>query len=398
MLNLDEPQSVNSFSLFNSGFRVFFLAAGWFAVVSMSLWLLIYSFGLDPGLKNWSSLDWHAHEMIYGYGMAAVSGFLLTATTNWTGKKTLTGFLLLIISLLWLLARISPFVDIEDNVFIMFVFESMFFTMLIAGLLRPIFLSKQWQHLVVVAPILLLFFSNAVFYMGLSGFVQNGVHIGLYAGVYLLLLLIFVLARRVIPFFIEKGIDTDFKPVNYRWLDQVMIPLLSLYAVYEVFLFDQLISTVLSLVLFIFNMLRLSGWYTKDVWKKPLLWVLVLAYFLITMSFGLRSIEYIIVMPSFLSLHLLLVGGVGLITVGMMARVTLGHTGRNVFEPPGLVKLVFVFLAGALVFRVVFPLFSMHYYLEWVLLSQVFWILAFLLFVKIYSGMLVRPRVDGRLG
>lgn len=398
MLNLDEPQPVKPFSLFNSGFRVFFLAAGWFAVISMLLWFLNYSLNLDIGLTNWSSLDWHAHEMVYGYGMAAVSGFLLTAMTNWTAKKTLTGLSLMVVSLFWLLARISPFINLADNMFIMFVFDSLFFIVLLIGLIRPIILSRQWQHFVVVIPVILLFFTNTIFYMGQLDFIQDGVRIGLYAGVYLLLLLVFVLARRVIPFFIEKGVDTDFKPTNYLWLDRVMIPLLFLYALCEVFLIDQIIIAFLAVMLFVLNMIRLSGWYTKAIWKKPLLWVLLAAYFSITMSFGLRSLSFILEIHNSLSLHLLQLGGIGMVTVGMMARVALGHTGRNVFEPHALIKWVFVFLLVALVFRVVLPLFTMTYYSEWILFSQVFWIMAFSLFVILYSALLIVPRVDGRFG
>lgn len=398
MLNLDEPQAAQKIALFNSGFRVFFLAAGWFAVISMLLWILMYSFNLELGLTKWQPLGWHAHEMIYGYAMAAVSGFLLTATTNWTSRKTLTGFSLMLISLFWLLARISPFIAIHQNLALMFLFDTLFFIMLITGISRPIILSRQWHQLAVVYPIVLLMLSNIVFYLGQLHFIVDGVRIGLYAGVYLILLLIFVMGRRVIPFFIEKGVETDFKPVNYQWLDKMMIPVFSIYALCEVFLVDQFFITILAFVLFVLNMVRLSGWYTKAIWREPLLWVLVLAYFSLSISFGLQVLGYFIDISNSLVLHLLVLGGIVMITVGMMARVSLGHTGRNVFEPPVAIRWIFIFLTAALIFRVVLPLFSMTYYSQWVLFSQLLWIMAFAVFVIIYSGMFLKPRVDGRPG
>lgn len=398
MLNIDDPNPVKKFALFNSGFRVFFLAAGVFAVISMLIWMLYYSFNTGPELYRLTSLSWHAHEMIYGYSLAVISGFLLTATTNWTNRKTLTGVMLGIVSLFWIVARISPFINSEYNLEIMFISETLFFLLLVTGIAKPIFQSRQWQQLPVLLPVFLLFLSDMVFFAGQIQLISNGSHVGLYAGFYLILMLIFVMGRRVIPFFIEKGVDEGFAAKNYLWLDKIIIPLFFTYAVFEIFKFNALILMLLALTLFVLNMIRLAGWYTPGIWKKSLLWVLLLAYGFITLGFALRSLSYFINISDFIVLHAYAVGGIGLITLGMMSRVALGHTGRNVFEPPVILGWIFALLLVAFIFRVIFPLFLFSSYTHWVMLSQMFWIGAFSLFVLKYGLMFIKPRIDGRPG
>ena len=398
MLNIDEPKTNQKIALFNSGFRVFFLAAGLFAVISMLIWVLIYSMNSGPELYRFSSLNWHAHEMIYGYTIAVISGFLLTATTNWTNRKTLTGLSLFIISIFWVLARVSPFLPFYQNMAMMFLFETLFFIMLIVGIGRPVIQSRQWQQIPVLLPVILLLITNSLFYAGQWHFVNNGVHIGLYGGFYLILTLIFVMGRRVIPFFIEKGVDETFSPKNYLWLDRIVIPLFIAYALTEIFRFSQLILIVLAVILFVLNLYRLSGWYTKGIWKKPLLWILFLAYLFITTGFLLRALSYFLSISDFLILHAYAVGGIGMITIGMMSRVALGHTGRNVFDPPAILNWVFIFILLSAVFRFILPLFVVSNYMNWIIVSQALWIIAFAIFIKLYAVMLIRPRSDGRPG
>ena len=398
MLNLDEPQAAQTIALFNSGFRVFFLAAGMFAVISILIWMLIYSMDSGPDVYQLTSLNWHAHEMIYGYGLAVISGFLLTATTNWTNRKTLTGMMLAIVSLFWLVARISPFINVEYNIEIMFISETLFFSLLIIGIAKPVIQSRQWQQFPVLLPVVLLFLSDMVFYAGQMQLLENGVYIGLYAGFYLILMLIFIMGRRVIPFFIEKGVDEDFTARNYLWLDRLIIPLFFIYSVFEIFRFNSLVLMVLALLLFALNVLRLIGWYTPGIWKKSLLWILFLAYSFITLGFALRLFSYFINISDFLVLHAYAVGGISMITIGMMSRVALGHTGRNVFDPPVILNWIFFLLLLSFLFRVVLPLFFVSNYPNWILLSQVFWLGAFGLFVIKYAFMFIKPRVDGRPG
>jgi len=398
MLNIDEARTSQRIALFNSGFRIFFLAAALFSVLSMLVWLFSYSLKLDPGLNGFASLTWHAHEMIYGYSMAVISGFLLTAVTNWTNRKTLTGKLLLLVFVFWLLARIMPFVAVQNNVEWMFLFDTLFFIMLITGISRPVIKSRNWLQLPIILLLIGLMLTNSLFYAEQMQVVNGVTRIGLYGGFYLVLTLVLIMARRVIPFFIEKGLDNSYAPRNYLWLDQAIIPFFVLYATSEVVRFNPLVISVLAAILFVLNLVRLYQWYTTAIWKKPLLWILIVSYFFITLAFALKAVSYLIPLSDFIVLHSFAVGGVGLLTVGMMARVALGHTGRNVFEPPAILLWIFVSIGLASVLRIVFPLLLPGYYEQWVILSQFFWITAFSLFIFHYAAILINPRLDGRPG
>lgn len=398
MLNIDEPPSEQKIALFNSGFRFFFLAAGIFSVISMFIWMLMYGFDNGPSLYHMDTQSWHAHEMIYGYTVAVISGFLLTATTNWTNRKTLTGLSLFILALFWCLVRVLPFISFYQNIAIMFILETLFFLLLMFGIVRPVVQTRQWKQLPVMLPVFFLMLSNAIFYMGQLELLVDGTRMGLYAGFYLILSLIFVMGRRVIPFFIEKGIDGNFKPINRRWIDVLIVPVFIVYAISEVLVLDSTLIMILAAVLLLLNGVRLAGWYTHSIWKKPLLWSLLLAYLFITLGFALRAISYYIEISEFLILHAYAVGGIAMITLGMMSRVALGHTGRNVFEPPAIIKWIMILILSATIFRVGLPLIMIGNYLNWILISQILWIAAYALFVKQYAILLIKPREDGKPG
>jgi len=398
MLNIDEPKVEQKLAIFNSGFRIFFLSAGLFAVISMLLWLVNYSLNVDVGVKGFFTVTWHAHEMIYGYAMAVVSGFLLTAVTNWTNRKTLTGKSLSLMFVFWLLARASAFLALENNVEMMFLFDSLFLIMLLTGISLPVMKSRQWSQISIILVVFLILLSNTLFYAGQLGFVDGTERTGLYAGFYLILLLVLILSRRVIPFFIEKGVDNDFVPANKIWVDKLVLPLFIGFITLDIFDINSAAISILAALLFVLNLLRVSNWYSHAIWSKPLLWILILAYSFITLGFLLKAVAYVTDMSELIILHLFAVGGVSLITLGMMSRVALGHTGRNVFDPPAVVFWIFVSIVLAVIFRVLFPMFFGGYYLQWILLSQLFWIVAFTIFCISYSVMLLKPRIDGRPG
>jgi len=143
---------------------------------------------------------------------------------------------------------------------------------------------------------------------------------------------------------------------------------------------------------------RLAGWYTAGIRGKPLLWVLYLAYVAIAIGFALKVAVYVFGISPFLPLHAFTYGGIGLFTIGMMARVTLGHTGRNILEPPAAVTWMFGLVAIGSVIRVVLPMFDAGHYMLWMGVSQVLWMLAFTLFLLAFLLMLFQPRTDGQFG
>jgi len=171
-------------ALFNLGFRPFFLGAGIFAIISMSLWMGVYVFQLPLPITGISSFQWHAHEMIYGFAMAVIAGFLLTAVKNWTGVQTLYGFGLFGLVALWMLPRIL-FLFGTPWIFIAGFFDLLFALCLIGSILYPIIKVKQWKQLGIIAVLALLTSANGCFYLGAAGLINQGVFFFFFCGLFL---------------------------------------------------------------------------------------------------------------------------------------------------------------------------------------------------------------------
>lgn len=398
MIKIEEPQSERTAAWLNLGFRPFFMGAALFAVLSMSIWAAIFPLQILSSLNELAPATWHAHEMIYGYAMAVIAGFLLTAVKNWTGFPTPRGMLLLLLFVLWLAARLLPlagqWLPLSWTAF----FDLLFMAILIPAVAVPIVRAKSQRNLVVIAVLVLLMSGNSLFYLGVFGILTDGVRLGLYLGFYIIIALVLMMGRRVIPFFTERGVGYEVVLKNHTWLDRAIPLMLIAFIATELILPSGIFVTGFAALLSLLLGIRLVGWYTPGLWRKPLLWVLHIAYGLIVVGFALKVAEFLSGISPFLAVHAFAMGGIGLMTLGMMARVSLGHTGRNVFAPPTAVTCMFLLLTGAAILRIFLPLLAPAYYALWVGLSQLSWILTFALFALLYIPMLVSPRVDGQPG
>jgi uncharacterized protein involved in response to NO len=388
---------LSKIALLNLGFRPFFLGAALFAIVSVALWMGVYAFQLPLQIEGISIFQWHAHEMIYGFTTAVIAGFLLTAVKNWTGVQTLHGLGLLGLFTLWAAGRIlflfgTRFMGLAATLDILFILS------LVIAVAYPVVKVRQWKQMGIIAKLALLAIGNSCFYLGAAGFIDNGVYIGVYGGLYLIIGLMLTMGRRLIPFFVEVSVGYPVKLLNSKWLDLSSLVLFLVFFIVEVFIGNQPISTLLSMGLFMITSVRLIGWHTVGIWKQPLLWSLFIAFLLIDIGFLLMALLPFFNLSKLLAIHAFSFGGIGVATLSMMARVSLGHTGRNVKNPPGATTIALMALIVGSLFRVALPLMAASHYLIWILASQVLWIAAFLIFVIIYSPMLIKPRVDGQFG
>ncbi len=393
LLNLEQPEKVGRFALFYLGFRPFFLGAALWAVISVVLWLGVYALGWRLPLAGLSPTLWHAHEMVFGYALAVIAGFLLTAAKNWTQLQTSNGIKLAVLFAVWGIARAVFALGGPDALSAAALINALFILGLTAAIIRPVALSRQWNQLPVIAiPALLL-----VAQLGVV--LAPAPRTGIYAGLFLVVLLIFIMGRRVIPFFIERGVNEEVEIKNPPALDIACIATYLLYAAAE---FTAPISPWTALLAWFAAMahgVRLYLWHTPGIWRKPLLWVLWAGYAFIVLGLMMRAMAGFWWTNPFLGLHAITYGGIGLITLGMMARVSLGHTGRNVFAPPKAVGWMFGLLALGTVVRVLMPLLlPASYYTGLIVISQGLWIAAFGLFAVVYAPMQVLRRVDGRYG
>jgi len=380
------------------GFRLFFLAAGVFAVIAMAIWMASYVFSVKFTFAGLSPTLWHAHEMIFGYVMAVIAGFLLTAIKNWTGEDVLRGKALAFLFTLWLIARILPLSGHWVPMIIIAFVDVAFLFLLSVACLRPVLKIKQYKQVGIISKLFLLMFCNIAFYLGVLGILENGIQWGLYSALYMIIALVLVMMRRVVPMFIKNGIDGEATIKNYAWIDIASLVLLLTLWISDVFTDYGEFTALLAIGLSVLHVVRLAGWYTHKIWNRPLVWVLLMAYVFIILGFVLKSASYYFGVSPYLSIHAFTVGGIGLLTIGMMSRVWLGHTGRNVFEPPAAVFWIVATLSLGAVVRILFPPFNMEYYVYWIAISQALWIIAFMIFVLVYAPMFLTARIDGRDG
>jgi len=392
MLNITDPNQKQGFALLQLGFRPFFLGAAAFAILGIAVWMGIFVFGWQLPLLGVAPTLWHAHEMLFG-----IAGFLLTAVKNWTGQQTIHGSKLLALFILWAIARLMPIVNI-GSIELLAGVDSLFLISLALAVAAPIIKVKQWGQTGILAILFLIFLANLVFYAGLMGIVENGETIGIYSCLYLILALVFVMARRVMPMFIQNGVVEQVTLTNRKWLDSSSMVLFFALWVFDVLITQTALTGILAGTLFLLHSLRLYDWHTKGIWKSPMVWILYLSYAFLVLGFALKAASTVTAISPFLSVHAFMLGGVSILTMGMMSRVSLGHTGRNVLEPPTALPIAFVVLLLSAVVRVIFPIIIPSEYLLWIALSQVGWILSFSMFLILFFPILSSPRIDGQPG
>jgi len=392
-----DKRAQSDFALFNLGFRPFFLGAAIYSVIVVGAWTAIFALNINLPISGLSVFQWHAHEMLFGYTLAVIAGFLLTAVKNWTGMQTLHGPMLAVLFGLWLVARLL-FLTGTSFMQAAALFDLLFVSVLIVSISYPIIKTRNWRQLGILSKLVLLAAANACFYLGYFGMLEQGMYLGIYGGLYLVIGLVLTMGSRVIPFFIERGVGYPVTLSNPMWSTVTGVILFLIFFISELFLQNQMITAYAAIGLFILYLVRLAGWHTKGIWHKPLLWSLYIAFGLITIGFLLFALSVFTGLSKYLAIHLFAYGGIGLITMSMMARVSIGHTGRNINEPPRLLNYIFIIFLLGVVARVFVPMFDIQNYPVWVVVSQLLWILAFLLFSFTFFSILTRKRVDGKYG
>jgi len=393
-----QMHDANAWALFRLGFRPFFLAAASMAVISMVIWMaeLVFYVRLLPATVP--PIYWHAHEMIYGYALAVIAGFLLTAVKNWTNIQTLHGWSLQLLLLLWVLARIAGLMPGQQALLAEVILDNLFVLYLSVALTVPVVQAKLWKNMGVISKLYFFLIGNVIYALGLFGLFHDGQRIGLFIGLYMILSLILVLSRRVMPMFIERGVGYAVTLKNHVQVDIACFLLFLVFAVTDIFFDSPAITAYLAAALCILHSIRLRGWYTHGIWRKPLLWVLYLGYGWMIVGFALKFAAFQFGIPPSLAVHAFTVGGIGMMTLGMMSRISLGHTGRDISQPTSGLGVIFLLLCIGAIVRVLLPILLADYYQLWLGLSQCCWIAAFSLFLYRYASILIHPRLDGRWG
>lgn len=393
---LDRRKALAIVPLLRLAFRPMFLAGCALAVLAIPLWLA----ALNGALGNWQPaggwLAWHRHELVFGFGLAIIAGFLLTAVQTWTGQPGLSGKPLAGLALLWLAGRVAWLANVPWPLLALL---ELGFPLLVAVLMgRTLWRVRQKRNYPIVMVLLLL---TAVDGLAVYGLVQGHdgwQRQGVLGGIWLVAAMMGLIGGRVIPFFTQRGLGRTEAVVPWPWLDWLLLAgsalVAVLYAVGPALTANAGIGLLFA-ALALGHVVRLWRWHDRGIWQVPLLWSLHLAYAWLALAcLGMALWHFGVPLNPSLAVHCLTIGAMAGLILAMIARVSLGHTGRALLPPTGM-TLAFVLLNLAAVSRVVLVLWMP---LGGLWLAGMCWVLAFALYAWRYAPMLLRPRVDGHPG
>lgn len=398
---VEKPQPQGGFALFNFGFRPFFFFAGLFAVLSIGAWLSVYAGYSDLALSM-SATTWHAHEMLYGYTLAAVAGFFLTVVPNWTRAKAQKGPVLMVLVGLWLLGRVLVWGQGSVPYGLVMAGDMAFAIALLAVVARPL-LDPQYRRQFVFVPILLcMIVGNAWVHLDVFGVSWLGIDWGRRGemlGLDAIIVLIAVMGGRVTPSFTSSAIGHANPNVKVRQspkLDRFVMIATWAVLVVDVLWPEQWLGGLVALVAAGLHGVRLAGWQGLKTLANPILWVLHLGYLWLVVGLAVKGLADFGLLAQADALHALTIGAIGTMTLAIMTRAALGHTGRTIAAKPVIVA-AYGLVSLAAVLRVAVGLWPDHT-LVLTMAAGVAWVLAFAAFFVVYAPILARPRIDGRPG
>ncbi len=380
------------------GFRPFFLLAGTFAALVLPVWLLILAGVLEPpGPGYLAPLTWHAHEMIFGFAVAVLAGFLLTAVSNWTGRETLVGAPLLAASALWAFGRIALALAGSLPRGVPALVDLAFLPVLAYALARPLIATGNKGNFMMVAALAVIWLANVAIHLEALEVLRGASPRALAVALDVVVVLMIAMTGRVVPMFTRNA--TAVTAVRAQpALDRTALAAMVVTSLLDATTSDPRLAGGAALVTSVLVGLRSVTWGTRHTARKPMLWILHVGHAWIVAGLALRGIaSFTSAVPAVVAVHALTVGAVGALTLGMMSRVTLGHTGRPLTSS-AVVTLSFWLMTGAALVRVVGPLVDMATYRTWIFGSGIMWTAAFALFVGAHARALTTARVDGKSG
>ncbi len=387
------PDNSNSLVPFALGFRPFFILAGLGAALILGTWLAIWT-GHIPAPEYYGMIGWHSHEMLFGYTSAVIAGFLLTAVRNWTGIDTLIGKPLAVLALVWLAGRLTPFIPVLPDPVIA-ISDLLFLPLFAVALYGPLMRAQNKINRVFLPMISVMALANLLVHAQSLQLFDTAIQ-GNDLMLNTVLLLLILVSGRVLPFFTEKAVTGSQPRFNLN-RERLAFGAIILWTLTELLFPNPWLLGILALAVASSQLWRLIDWYHPGIWQVPILWVLFTGLAWFALGFLLNSLASLELFPANLATHALTTGAVGILTLGMMARVALGHTGRSL-QPPRLVELSFIAINLAVALRVFAPYVAPNQYGLWIQLSGGLWVLCFLLFILFYLPVLLKPRIDGRPG
>lgn len=377
------------------GFRPFFLAGAVYAGLAILFWLLLL-YGHVETASLFTPVDWHVHEMLFGYLAAIVTGFLLTAIPNWTGRLPVQGLPLLLLFLLWLAGRVALFFSVGIGWLAAMLIDNAFLAAVAIAAATEIVAGRNWRNLKVLIPLCVLLGANVLFHVEahMDGVSQISRRMGLAAAV----MLILIIGGRIIPSFTRNWLARENPgrlPIPFGRFDAATIALSAVALAAWTFLPERVETGLLLLAGGAGNIVRLTRWAGDRTLRDPLVLVLHAAFLFVPLGFLLAGAAALAPehFPTAAGIHAFGSGAVGSMTLAVMARATLGHTGRDLRAGPAACAVFAAVISSALlrILAAFFPASTglLH-------LSALSWSAAFLGYALAFGTMLVTPRLRAR--
>lgn len=381
--------SMPGLAVLSYGFRPFFLLGSITAAVGIPVWLAMLVYGIEPS-GPFTGLHWHVHEMIFGYLAAVMAGFALTAVPNWTGRLPLSGLPLAGLCALWIIGRIAS--SFVATAALALVLDCAFLFALAAAIWREILAGSNYRNLPIAILFTLMAIANLAFHVEASrsllpdhGYAWRGA-LGVAA------IMVALIGGRIVPSFTRNWmarLSIEPMPVPFGQFDKSVLLISAGAAVAWVVSPDASLTGVLLLAAGVLNLLRLVRWRGHRTWREPIVVILHLAYLWLSASFLLLGLAAFGILDVSIAIHVLTAGAIGTMTLAVMTRASLGHTGHAIAADLPTIAIYGLVTAGAAL-RVLAPM-SGAAYLSVLTTGGLLWSGAFALFVIAYGRLLLTP-------
>jgi len=376
-------------------FRPFFLLNAIFALVIVILWVMVLQ-GHGPTTLPANTMLWHGHEMLVGFAMATVAGFILTAVATWTGRPAVNGLQLALLVLAWVAGRFVMILAGLMPAWLVAALDMAFPLLLCVLAAREIVGAGNRRNYPIVGITALLAILNLLYHLGAMQLLPGADRLAINLLIHTILLLITVIAGRVVPNFTANWLrarGATRLPANNVLVDRLTILLTLAVGIAASTAPTSSVTGTLAFAAAVLHTIRLSRWCGLATSDEPLLFVLHIAYSWLPIGYGLMGcVIFNWIFAPTAALHALTMGAIGSMILAMTTRVPLGHTGRPL-TASRLTVVAYVMLTLAVLLRVLGPLIFSDYLaiVEW---SATGWVFTFAIFAWVYWPVLTRPPED----
>ncbi len=376
-------------ALLSYGFRPFFLLGAAYSGLAVLVWLPMFLGELSLH-TTFAPRDWHVHEMLYGYLPAVITGFLFTAIPNWTGRMPIQGTPLLALVVVWIAGRFAVTLSVTIGWLAAMVVDAGFLALIAAFTGREIFAGRNWRNLKVVGLVALLLAGNVAFH--LEAHANGAADYSIRAGIAVVIVLIALIGGRIVPSFTRNWLVRENPgrlPVPFARLDVVIVVLSALALLVWVIRPDGAVTGAVLAVAGVLHVIRLARWAGDRTFRDRLVLILHVGYAFLPIGFLLNAASAFGLLPESAGVHAWMAGGAGVMTLAVMTRASLGHTGQALVASPATqgIYAAVVIAALARICAAIHPAFDFLLYL-----AALAWAAAFLGFAVSYGPALLNER------